>query len=289
MDTGSILVSGAILGSVGLAFGALIAAANRRLKVWEDPRIEGTTELLPGSNCGACGSPGCRGFAERLVAGEAEPAGCTQVDEEQVGAVAEYLGVDAGESVKRVARLLCAGGSDVSVRHGAYTGEPTCSGAAAATGGGKACSWGCLGLADCAVACDYGAITMNDTDLPVVDPDKCTACNDCVVACPKDLFVIQPMDQMLLVQCRSLMEGDGAIETCEVACTGCGKCAVDSDAGVIAIEDGLAIINYELNDLASAKATERCPTGAIQWIEGAQFNTPSTTLIEDRLQGVRQP
>ena len=271
MDTGSILVSGAVLGSVWLAFGALIAAANRKLKVWEDPRIDGTTELLPGSNCGACGSPGCRGFAERLVAGEAEPAGCTQVDEEQVEIVASYLGVDAGESVKRVARLLCAGGTDVSVRHGAYTGEPTCAGAAAAAGGGKACAWGCLGLADCAVACDYGAIHMDASDLPVVDPDKCTACNDCVVACPKDLFLVMPVTQKLIVQCKSLMEGDAAEATCDVACTGCGKCAQDAAPGVIEITDGLAVVDYERNDAATEAAIERCPTGAIQWIDGAQF------------------
>jgi Na+-translocating ferredoxin:NAD+ oxidoreductase RNF subunit RnfB len=280
MDAASILTSGAILGSVGLAFGALIAVANRRLRVWEDPRIEGTTELLPGTNCGACGSPGCRGFAERLVAGEVQPSGCTQVDEEQVEAVASYLGVDAGEAVKRVARLLCAGGSDVSVRHGAYTGEKTCVAAAAAAGGGKACSWGCLGLADCAIACDYGAIVMNEQDLPVVIPDKCTACNDCVVACPKDLFEIMPVTEKLIVQCKSLMEGDAAVDTCEVACTGCGKCAMDSPTGVIDIKDGLAIVNYELNDEASEEATKRCPTGAIQWIEWAQFE--STKSIQEK-------
>lgn len=273
MDTGSILVSGAILGSVGLAFGALIAAANRKLRVWEDPRIDGTTELLPGSNCGACGSPGCRGFAERLVAGETSPAGCTQVDEEQVEAVAAYLGVDAGESVQRVARLLCAGGTDVSVRHGTYTGEPTCGAAAAAAGGGKACAWGCLGLADCARACDYGAITMSATDLPVVDPAKCTACNDCVVACPKDLLEVMPVTRKLVVQCKSLLEGDAAQATCEVACTGCGKCAADVAPGVIEITDGLAVVDYARNEEATEAALARCPTGAIQWIDGAQFAT----------------
>lgn len=281
MDAVSILTSGAILGSVGLAFGALIAVANRRLRVWEDPRIEATTELLPGSNCGACGSPGCRSFAELIIAGDAQPAGCTQVDEDQVQAIATFLGVEAGEAEKRVARLLCAGGTDNSVRLGTYTGEQTCTAAAAAAGGGKACFWGCLGLADCAVACDYDAIAMNDQDLPVVDPVKCTACNDCVVACPKDLFVIMPVEQKLIVQCKSLMEGDPAIDTCEVACTGCGKCAMDAPKGVIEMKDGLAIVHYEFNDQASEEATKRCPTGAIQWIEWAQFD--STEAREESL------
>ena len=271
MELDTILKAGAVLGGLGFAFGGLIAAANRRLKVWEDPRINATVDLLPGTNCGACGSPGCRGFAERLVAGEAEPAGCTQVDEEQVTAVAEYLGVDAGEAVKRIARLLCAGGTDVAKHHGDYTGAKTCASAAAAGGGAKACSWGCIGLADCAVVCDYDAIHMNQFGLPVVDPAKCTACNDCVVACPKDLFVIMPVDQPLLVQCKSLMEGEAAEETCKVACTGCGKCAMDSDPDAISIIDGLAVVNYDQGVHVSPKATERCPTGAIKWIEWEQF------------------
>ena len=48
-----VLVSVAILGGVGLTFGTLIALANSKLKVWEDPRIDMVTDLLPGSNCGA--------------------------------------------------------------------------------------------------------------------------------------------------------------------------------------------------------------------------------------------
>lgn len=271
MDLSAILVAVMILGGVGLTFGALIAIANKKLKVWEDPRIDGVSDLLPGTNCGACGFAGCRAFAEELVTGGAQPAGCTNMGEDAIGQVADYLGVEAGEATKRVARLLCAGGQDVAIQNAEYEGLPTCSAAAAVAGGGKGCSWGCLGLADCARVCTFDAITMSDSLLPVVKPSLCTACGDCVEACPKDLFQIMPLEQHLLVQCKSLLEGDEAEALCRVACTGCGRCADDGAPGLIKIEQGLAIIDYAMNERAGPEATHRCPTGAIQWIEHAQF------------------
>ena len=104
-----------------------------------------------------------------------------------------------------------------------------------------------------------------------VIPDRCTACGDCVEACPRDLFVIMPIEQKLIVQCKSLLEGDEAEELCKVACTGCGLCVTDAAPSLIEMVNGLAVINYELNELADLKAIERCPTGAITWVEGQQF------------------
>ena len=211
-----------ILGGVGLAFGALIAIADRKLKVWEDPRIDAVTERLPGANCGACGFAGCRAFAEATIRGATSPAACTVMSADQREEVAEYLGVDVGQAVDRVARLLCAGGSDVAPRKALYFGVQSCAAAVAVGGGGKGCPWGCVGFADCAVACDFDAIEMGRTGLPRVIPALCTACGDCVEACPLGLFEIMPLEHRLIVQCRSLLQGTAATEVCSVACDGCG-------------------------------------------------------------------
>ena len=270
MELTSILLPAAVLGGIGVVLGAAIAVVNRTFWVWEDPRIGETEELLPGTDCGACGQPGCRAFAEALVAGEVEPAECTNMGADERDAVAGHLGIEAGEADRRVARLLCAGGSDVAPRKAAYDGLPSCAAAVAVTGGGKACPWGCVGLGDCAVVCDYDAIRMNDVDLPVVDPDLCTACEDCVDACPLDLFTVMPMDHRLIVQCRSLLEGEAATDLCAVACDACGKCAADAPDELIVMRDGLPVIDYSRNHLAEPDVTARCPTGAIRWVEGAQ-------------------
>jgi len=267
----AILGSVAILGGLGFTFGTLIAVANARLKVWEDPRIDDVTDLLPGANCGACGFAGCRAFAEAVINGDTPPAECTVMSEGEREEVAGYLGVDAGAAAKRVARLLCAGSSDVAPWKADYVGIGSCGAAVAVSGGGKGCPWGCLGLGDCAVACDFEAITMSPFGLPVVDPEKCTACEDCVDACPLNLFTILPTDAHLLVQCRNLLEGDDATAVCEVACNACTRCVTDSAAGLIRMDRGLAVVDYEKIEIESPKAAERCPTGAIIWLEGRQF------------------
>ena len=269
-----------ILGGVGLVFGVFIALANKRLWVWEDPRIDIVAQMLPNANCGACGQPGCRAFAEGVVEGRISPAQCGVAPDSVHAAIADFMGVEAGEAVRRVARVMCAGGSDVAVTQADYRGLGTCSAAAAVAGGGKGCAWGCLGLADCERSCTFDAIRMNATGLPVVDIVKCTACGDCVDACPKGLFTILPLDAHLLVQCRNLIGGDDALEQCRVACTACGKCVQDSEPGLISVESGVAVVDYERIALAAPRAVERCPTGAILWLTGAQFARIPTVRSE---------
>ena len=270
-----------ILGGVGLVFGVFIALANKQLWVYEDPRIEIVTQMLPNANCGACGHPGCRAFAEGAVAGHIAPSECTVASDTVHSAIAAFLGVDAGSASRRVARVLCAGGTDVALSQADYRGLGTCSAAAAVAGGGKGCAWGCLGLADCERSCTFDAIRMSETGLPVVDVTKCTACGDCVEACPKGLFTILPLDAHLLVQCRNLIGGDDALDQCRVACTACGKCVQDAAPGLISVSSGVAVVDYERITLAEERAVERCPTGAIVWLTGAQFaRVPATVGSE---------
>lgn len=268
-------VTEAILFIAGLTIllAVLLAVANKKLYVWEDPRIEKVEEMLPGANCGACGLPGCRAFAEGVVKGELKPGQCPVGGPEGAQFIANYLGIEAGTMEKKVARLLCAGGRDVAAQVAEYEGYNTCRGAAAVTGGFKGCVYGCLGLGDCQVACTFEAITMASNGLPVVHFDKCTACGDCVVACPKDLFILAPVSQHLIVQCKSLLAGEAAEEFCKVACTGCGICASDAPEGLITMENNLPVIHLEKLDLQTDIATLRCPTGAIVWIEDQQFKT----------------
>jgi len=266
---GDFLIPLAILAGLGLLFGLILALAYKKFKVYEDPRINVVEDLLPNANCGACGVPGCRAFAESVINDGTNPAKCTVSSEEGIINIANFLGVEASEEDKIVARLLCAGGIKEAHNLADYKGGiSTCRGEAIVVGGSKDCSWGCLGLGDCAKACDFGAITMSEDALPVVDTSKCTACNDCVIECPKGLFELMPIGQKLLVQCRSLLEGDIAESKCSVACTGCSRCAADAAPGVIEIVNNLAVVNYELNDLTTLDAIKRCPTDAIVWLEG---------------------
>jgi len=255
------------MAALGVALAMLLAFANRKLYVFEDPRIGEVEELLPKSNCGACGQAGCRAFAEKVVSGDVVPAQCTVSSPQQRGSIADLLGVDAGNIEKKVARLACAGGKHVAYTRARYAGLRTCRAAAVVGGGGKECAWGCLGLGDCEAVCNFDALHLDAHGLPVVDADKCAACNDCVEVCPKGLFSLEPVSHRLWVACKNKADGDTAEAACEVACTACGKCVMDAAPGLMRLDGNLAVVNYEGNHLARREAIERCPTGAIVWFE----------------------
>jgi RnfABCDGE-type electron transport complex B subunit len=247
-------------------FASLLVLAHRILHVDEDPRIEAANLMVPGTNCGACGYPGCLGLAEAIVDGSVLPGKCTVMTEEERELLAGFLGVDAGAEEKVVARLACAGGINVARNRAHYEGIDSCRGAALIAGGGKACFWGCLGLGDCEVVCDLDAIVMNEHDIPVVIEDRCTACGDCVDACPKDLFSLHPVSHRLWVACMNLEHGDAVLDDCDVGCDACGRCAVDAPDGLVTMVDNLPVVDYSRNHDAK-EAIDRCPTAAIVWYD----------------------
>jgi electron transport complex protein RnfB len=262
------LTAVAALGGLTFLLATGLVVANRSLYVAEDPRVDRVEDMLPHTNCGGCGYPGCRAFAQALVDGDSLPGGCTVANDDQRAAIAQYLGVDVGAQQRRVARLACAGGTNVARNHARYRGHRSCGAAALVAGGGKGCFWGCLGLGDCERVCDFDAIAMDAHSLPVVDAELCTACGDCVEACPKDLFSLEPLNHHLWVACRNLEQGDELLEDCAVACTACGRCAMDAP-GVIRMQHNLPVIEHAVQEPFAA--IQRCPTGAIVWLDGGSI------------------
>jgi Na+-translocating ferredoxin:NAD+ oxidoreductase RNF subunit RnfB len=265
-----LITAAALMAGLTLVLGSALALAHRFFRVEEDPRLAEIEALLGGTNCGACGKPGCRPFAEALIAGDCVPGQCTVSPPASIARIAELLGVAAGEVEKRVARLHCAGGRSAVRQLARYEGVATCAAAFKAQRGGRACGYGCLGEGDCEAACEFDAIAMSQERLPVVDPDACTACGDCVDACPADLFSLAPVSWHVIVQCSSPLTGELARSTCSVACDACGRCALDAPPGVIEMEAGLPRLRRPA--AAPPRSVQRCPTGAIAWVDGPQFD-----------------
>lgn len=123
-----ILTAVAALGGITILLAGMLILANKKLYVQEDPRIDIVEGMLPLANCGACGFPGCRPFAEALVSGDTLPGKCTVSNDEGRAQIAQFLGVDVGSQEKVVARLACAGGVNVARNRAFYTGMSTCRG-----------------------------------------------------------------------------------------------------------------------------------------------------------------
>ena len=279
------LTAGLALAALAMILSGILLLAGRFLRVTEDPRLEPLVALLPGTNCGGCGKPGCRAFAAALLAGEASPAGCSVSPPAAQQRIADFLQVAVGVVERRVARLACAGDRVSAPALASFEREPRCATAAVVGGGGKACAWGCLGFGDCERACGYDAIGMSPTGLPVVDEALCTACGDCVRACPKDLFRIVPEKQPLWVACNNPLAGNALLETCRVACTACARCVQDAPDW-LRLERNLPRLIEGAASCPPRAAIDRCPTGAIVWFTrgkpepGASARRPRTPRIE---------
>lgn len=255
------------LGSVGIVLGVILYAASQKFKVFEDPRIDDVENALPGANCGGCGFPGCRNFAEACVkSDDLEKKFCPVGGNDTMAKVAYILGKKVSMAEPTLAVLCCNGACEFRPRTSIYDGASTCSIASITSGGDTACSYGCLCLADCVEVCKFDALKMNaETGLPEVDEEKCTSCGACVRACPKKLFEIRkkgPESRRIFVACMNNDKGGVAKKACSVACIGCSKCEQVCDFNAITITDNLAYIDFNACTLCR-KCVGVCPTNSI--------------------------
>jgi electron transport complex protein RnfB len=255
------------LTALGLASALILFLVAQRFKVYEDPRISEVEEELPAANCGGCGFPGCRNFAEALVKSEDfEGLYCPVGGNETMNRIAELLGKVAVAQEPRVAVLRCNGTCEYRPRTNRYDGSQTCSIAAALYGGDTACEYGCLGYGDCVEVCKFDALYMDEeTGLPVVIDKNCTACDACVKECPKNLFELRKRykkDRKIYVACMNMDKGGPARKSCSVACIGCFKCFNVCPWEAITMDNNLAFIDSEKCRLCRKCAPE-CPTNSI--------------------------
>jgi electron transport complex protein RnfB len=164
----SILIAVFALVLIALAFGAVLGFASVRFRVEGDPIVDRIDALLPQTQCGQCGHPGCRPYAEAVAAGEAHNK-CVPGGAETVVKLSELLGRD-------VLPLDADEANAVPVKKVAVIREAEC-----------------IGCTKCIQACPVDAILGAAQKMHTVIASECTGCDLCVEPCPVDCIDMVPV------------------------------------------------------------------------------------------------
>ncbi len=263
----TIIFTVATLSILGILSAVILYVVAQKFKVQGDPRVDQVEAALPLANCGGCGYPGCRNFAEACVAaGDLSDLYCPVGGQACMEAVADILGKKVSLKDPLIAVVRCQGTHAYRAKTSVYDSAPVCAVAASLYGGDTACAYGCLGMGDCVQVCKFEAIYMNsDTGLPVVIEDKCTACGACAQACPRSLIELRkrgPKNRRIFVGCMNQDKGPAAKKACTVACIGCGLCVKACPFEAITLNNNFAYIDPGKCRLCR-KCVPVCPTHAI--------------------------
>jgi electron transport complex protein RnfB len=158
-----------IIGGLAAIFGVLLGYAAIRFKVEGDPIADKVDAILPQTQCGQCGFPGCRPYAEAIAKGEADINHCPPGGENTIKALAELLGVEAKP-------LNDENGEHSSIPLVAIIDENTC-----------------IGCTLCIQACPVDAIVGSAKHMHTIIAAECTGCKLCLPPCPVDCIDMVPV------------------------------------------------------------------------------------------------
>lgn len=156
------------LGLLAAVFGLVLGYAAIRFKVEGDPLADKINAILPQTQCGQCGYPGCRPYAEAIAKGEADINQCAPGGEAGIVKLADLLGRDP--------KPLSEAHGQVKPKMLAVIDEATC-----------------IGCTLCIQACPVDAILGAAKQLHTVIASECTGCELCVAPCPVDCITMEPV------------------------------------------------------------------------------------------------
>lgn len=151
--------------ALALMLGAILGVAAIRFKVDEDPLVDKIDAILPQTQCGQCGFPGCKPYATAIANDEADINQCPPGGDDGVRKLAELLG-------KEYKPLNAENGAE-KPKALAVIDENIC-----------------IGCTLCIQACPVDAIVGAAKQVHTVIESECTGCELCVAPCPVDCIAM---------------------------------------------------------------------------------------------------
>ena len=163
-----ILIAAIVIAVLAAICGIILGFASVRFKVEADPIVEQIDAILPQTQCGQCGFPGCRPYAEAIANGEiinkCPPGGQATIEK-----LADLMGVEVPQASDEVTN---------SIKKVAFIHEDMC-----------------IGCTKCIQACPVDAIVGGTKSMHTVIKDECTGCDLCVSPCPTDCIEMIPVKE----------------------------------------------------------------------------------------------
>ncbi|HOL57608.1 MAG TPA: RnfABCDGE type electron transport complex subunit B [Spirochaetota bacterium] len=258
-----ILIGIFVVSLIGFLGGFMLAFFAKIFEVKKDERIDQIIKILPGVNCGACGYPGCAGYAEAIIEKDVDINLCSAGGQNVVDNISNLLGKAGEAKLKYVAKVKCLGDDAIAKKDYIFNGEEDCSVVYSFFQGEKACKYGCVGKGDCIKVCPVNAIKRDELNRVWVDENLCIGCEKCVAVCPTKVIQMVPIDGGYFVACSSHYNGKIVKDICKKGCIGCKICEkVTNDLNRIYVDNNLAIIKYDSKtDLK--EACLKCPAMVI--------------------------
>ena len=251
---------------IAVICGAILVIASKIMAVKEDERFPVIRECLPGANCGACGFAGCDGYAKALCENPDTPINlCIPGAENVARQLSELLCVEFEAVAEQIAVVHCSGDCAHTQDKYIYQGIESCAAVKLMYGGKGVCTYGCLGLGDCAKACPHHAIFVKD-NVAVVNPVDCVGCGVCTKTCPNGLISLVTDTKNVVVTCSNHDKGAVTRKLCFNGCIGCKKCERVCPEKAIKVIDNIAVIDYtkcpDCKDFGIC--AKNCTTGCIK-------------------------
>ncbi|MCL2763545.1 MAG: RnfABCDGE type electron transport complex subunit B [Treponema sp.] len=254
-----ILITAVFALVLAFSLGTALGFFKKIFAVEEDPLIGQIRGFLPGANCGACGFPGCDGYAAAVAKGEAEINKCTVGGQTAANGLSSLVGGSAAV-VPVIAVMACRGTHEKAKLKGEYIGVKSCRAAKISTGSIKLCSWGCQGFGDCVKVCKFDALSMGGDGIPHVDAAKCTGCKACSNECPQHIIWAIPREQKgARPLCSNLNVNKAMVaKNCKNGCIKCELCVKNCPEQCIRMANGIPVVDYS-KCTSCGNCVAKCP------------------------------